>query len=1141
MQNNKYTILSESSFEFLEIINAIKFTPREIDIMACILGGRGRKTTASLLSITEKTVEAHIRNISLKLECSSQENIREEIERSDKFAAIKRHYLRLLTKASFEQCLQKISALVNKENPSCCLIYWKKDTYQAFFIHQLKKHLTLSGIKVIPKVKETYASSAYLIQSIKGQQTNGFICVFPQSTTTLSEQEDNNIIETIYKLSQKASTPFVFLGEKDKSLATPQKNKNVNFKKEENYYFVFFSILVKIMSHINIDEVISGFQKQYDIIYDTLKIPLSQIEQESSGSSQKNTVGVRLNLNFLKNKTMWLFTGQSLYLIIFIALFLSFFSSKVNESAQTNTIPTIRSSLIIPVETTLLNRPELIAMLEEKLKGQEGIQTAALIGIGGAGKTTLARQYARLQKTSVIWEINAETETSLKESFESLAYALCEAEKEKILLREIKEIKNPTEKENKIFSFVQEKLKNHPNWLLIYDNVEKFSDIHKYFPHDSNIWGTGCVIVTTRNMHFQNSEYINHSILVGELNPDQKLSLFLKIMESHETQHLSAVQKEETKAFLQEIMSFPLDVTIAAYYIKAVDIPYKKYLENLNECNKDFIANEKNVLKESSEYSKTRYHIVTLSLKKLIDSHKDFEYLFLLISLINSQNISRDLLMKFKSSHIVDNFIYHLKKYSFIIDTSSPVSTFSVHRSTQAIMLAYFKKTLNTENNSQLIQPIAQTLENYTIEILNERNFTKVKFLTNHLNTLLEHSFLNNTTKELIEAQLGSLYLFLGDYSKAKEIFKNNFSNLSTNHKNFVKISEDIASVYKDKTNYKKAKDLLEQQLLFYKETKDYLNLALVLQRLGDIYEILGYYEKAKSLLEESQLILEKHFSKDMLRMARVLTRQGILYKNLGRYKEAKEVLEKSIITYKKFKNLADLAWALGHLGNVYKSMGDYKKAKAFLEKSLQMHQNLLGKENIKTSWVEASLGILYKELKKYSEARNLLEKARQMYESTFGKNNIRFAWVTANLGNIHTDLGNYKKAKSYLEQSLAFYEDYYGEHHIETARILRDLSLSYLQEGKINDATKLLDKASGGFLQKRHPDSYMFYETLAELYLRKSINQEKEGNIRQSKKFKIQAIDFLKQALETVKNNFSEESPHTIRIQSKLKDLAGE
>ena len=71
--------------------------------------------------------------------------------------------------------------------------------------------------------------------------------------------------------------------------------------------------------------------------------------------------------------------------------------------------------------------------IDKKLSDKEGIQTVVLVGAGGAGKTTIAYQYARSQnqKSQLIWKLNAETKDTLITSIKQLAYSISKTEEEK--------------------------------------------------------------------------------------------------------------------------------------------------------------------------------------------------------------------------------------------------------------------------------------------------------------------------------------------------------------------------------------------------------------------------------------------------------------------------------------------------------------------------------------------------------------------------------------------------------------------------------------------------------------------------------------------------------------------------------------
>ena len=48
----------------------------------------------------------------------------------------------------------------------------------------------------------------------------------------------------------------------------------------------------------------------------------------------------------------------------------------------------------------------------------------------------------------------------------------------------IQNTQNTKEKETQLLFFIQYQLKQHNNWLLIYDNVDSLSELKEFFPRD---------------------------------------------------------------------------------------------------------------------------------------------------------------------------------------------------------------------------------------------------------------------------------------------------------------------------------------------------------------------------------------------------------------------------------------------------------------------------------------------------------------------------------------------------------------------------------------------------------------------------------------------------------------------------------
>ena len=262
----------------------------------------------------------------------------------------------------------------------------------------------------------------------------------------------------------------------------------------------------------------------------------------------------------------------------------------------------------------------------------------------------------------------------MRNSFENLASALSKTEEDKKILRGIEEIKDAQKREKELLIFVKERLRSQPNWLLIYDNMEiaTFADIKDWLPQDSIVWGRGKVVITTRDATLKNTNYIveNDIINVEMLNASEALSLFSKIYYGSEYHHLSSTERERTQTFLKNIPPFPLDVSTTAHYIKETGLSFEKYLERAKSSGESFDKSQESMLKEVGDYIKTRYGIITLTLKRLVEQNHDYRDLFFLISLVDSQNIPTDLLKEYKGNEIAEKFLRNLKKNSFITSES---------------------------------------------------------------------------------------------------------------------------------------------------------------------------------------------------------------------------------------------------------------------------------------------------------------------------------------------------------------------------------------------------------------------------------------------------------------------------------------
>lgn len=965
----------------LKKIAGISLSPREIDIIACLLSGKGVKAIASFLQLSPRTVESYIRSIMLKFGCNSREGIIEFVEKSEHFTFAKNHYLYLLgLEASSNSLAKNLSFVLYKADKPIT----NEQRYQKFLFN-LVKYLKQQEIDIILKENIEICCPPALSSAI------GFICEKGKKYPLIFILEDNYLVCGYLKVEEYNCI----------NIAQDDLNTKQTFDK-----------LGRIIECVLKDTLPSSA--------DSLQI---KIDKKKENNLPKNPhyikkFGFLTKFSWMTNFIVFLSSCPKKVLLGLTVTFLLIIPFVYQDiffkgSCQTNTL---RTELNIPHPNALLERPKILKKINSCFKRQNSeIRNVILIGPGGAGKTTVARMYARQQDSPLIWEINAESEESLLHSFKDLAFALS-TPAEKKDLDFIFEIPDSKEQQKQLLIYVKRHLRNKSSWILIYDDVQIPKSIVNFIPNDHHVWGKGKVILTTKDVNSQNTSYISpeNAIFIEELETKEAFDLLTKILYNPSFSQSPLSQQEEILEFLKLIPAFPLDISIACYYIKNMGLSFSQYKERIQKFTKEFDHAQSSLLQNVTHYSKTRYGIISSSLEKIIEADKDFKELLFLVCSMNAQNIPISFLNSCKNPLITEKFIYFLNKYALITkNDKSSTQFFSLHQSTQTIGAAFFANS---------IQKIDQKL-----------------FLENAANIICE---LNGLSIKLDRPSL----LFTREISLRVALFPHLKALLNSLER-------------------------IDLPLEWKKEVEVKLVLALgdtYYECFDNMFIAQQYY---KNFFSDQTYL--KHFHTDIL--ANMLRKLGIICINIGDLEEGIHYCEKSISLCKKSQLELLKVFNLKHIGFAYAKMNNFKKAIAYTQQALNSLSNLNGSEKDEAQAnLYEQLATIYSRAyinkKEAFEAKNYLSNALQIlnaselfHENISQKPKTSPYFITKcrlALGMLYNNLGQYKSAIKEGFQEAEYISNHYmlenGNFFLK-ALIELGFGEALLREGRLKDAEEKL------------------------------------------------------------------------------------
>ncbi|MDR0296400.1 MAG: LuxR C-terminal-related transcriptional regulator [Rickettsia sp.] len=981
MENKESLCLQEIYQKHLLTINNIRFTSREIDVIACIMHGKNTKGVANFLSkedkqIETRTIESHLSNIKRKIGTNSREGIVNFIEESDKYKLVQSYYLSLLIQQEFKKILKEILVLTKSDNISFFIVLQSLKNNESgnndlnLIINKIRSDLQLIGITVFVELREYLNNTPIFLGKHKNKGKKPLrqctIYVLAVNKANIAkQQESNNYV--IMSNDQDISKVFFLIPQEEEYIKFIPKQANfeyINFSSSKQYHFVFLEIITKIFPNTNIENIIINFKERYN-----------NIISNNSGSVSPQSYLTNKNIQG-KAKNIYLPIVGVLVLIICSAyLLISIPTIKKMVKSQKIEVPCPKpqESIIFPKNLTSWNIPrqdhvfvgreKLLSDLYNKLHHNHtpevinNLAISACAGLGGIGKTQLALQYINHTKhpyTLKVW-FPAENIDQLCNKYIEFAKLLGYAE---VIYT----------KEN-IIDYVKQWLIDNPGWLLVYDNVNNYREIEPFLPEAG-----GYVILTTRQRHWPTK----FSVLPIDIMTEEEAIKTIKTLIQRDI-----VGEQDTIKELVEVLGYlPLALVQAGAYIKQKHITIPEYLDLYKKYETELLT-DNTFLEETNTYNHSVAITWNISLEAIIRDTKINNELPIAIELLTvcvylaPDKISYKLLLTWLQAaypHLsspqltLNKHIALLWQYSMInYDDNDNIA---IHRLVQAVLRNQLRQSLDSKNNicstlnlrwfesllrffinnewefklTNSFQQLIETSKQFKTKFKNQYNedlaamdlmvssvyFHQEKYedflkIVDEVNKYLQETDGLEMLKCKILYIYSSYFCKIGDYQKAEKKI-----NKAINKYNNIKVSESINS------NDMKG---LNAKLLYHKA-----NLVLAKNSVNKTTDTINTTNtpeietSIKSIQEAIKLFHEIHNIRDFLLSIELYGKLLILTNQVDKviveFNKHNDLIEQTA------DNLIKMFFYITY-SDAYFSKGDFNKALEYCDKAKQQAEKL--------------------------------------------------------------------------------------------------------------------------------------------------------------------------------------------------------
>jgi len=257
------------------------------------------------------------------------------------------------------------------------------------------------------------------------------------------------------------------------------------------------------------------------------------------------------------------------------------------------------------------------------------------------------------------------------------------------------------------------------------------------------------------------------------------------------------------------------------------------------------------------------------------------------------------------------------------------------------------------------------------------------------------------------------------------------------------RLLNDLAKIYVDEYRYGEAEPLLERALSICESAAapDPLDLANILNNLAVICREQERYEEAERLYRRALAILQRDLGEYHPEFGRTLNNLAGVY--VGRDDaEAEKVLSRALAVKEKTlgSDHPNIAYTVENLAIVHRNLGDLSEAEKLHRRALSIREKALGANHPDVALSLHGLANISRDHRRYDEAEKLHERALAIWEKSLDPGHPHIGHGFSALAGVYREQGRYDDAEALHARALAIFEKAFGPDHESTEAVRREL-----------------------------------------------------------------------------------------------------